>query len=112
MYTKNARNYVNFFKSESAEKNTEKVAYGRISEAIKQTGTDGAPLMQDGKQVYEFETWNARFVGKAKKKFDENPLKDKDSIILTEWAVRNPYSKEKKQSFPYILVMDYELNER
>ena len=100
MYTKNAKNYVNFFNSRSAEKNTEKVAYGRISEASKKTGSD------------EYETWNVRFVGKAKKKFDLCPLEDKTSIILTEWSAHNPYNKEKKQCFPYILVMDYELNEK
>lgn len=112
MYTKNAKNYVNFFNSRSAEKNTEKVAYGRISEASKKTGSDGQPLMQDGRPVYEYETWNVRFVGKAKKKFDLWPLEDKTSIILTEWSAHNPYNKEKKQCFPYILVMDYELNEK
>ena len=112
MYTKGTRNYVNFFKSGNLERNTEKVAYGRISEASKVIGSDGQLLVRDGKQVYEFETWNVRFVGKAKKKFDENPLEDKTSIILTEWSAHNPYNKEKKQSFPYILVMDYELNEK
>lgn len=111
MYAKSTKNYVNFFNSERIE-NTEKVAYGRISEAIKKTGVDGQPLTQDGKQLYDYETWNARFVGKAKKKFDVNPLEDKASIILTEWAAHIQYNKEKKQNYSYILVMDYEVNEQ
>ena len=111
MYTKNAKNYVNFFVDERAV-STDKVFYGRVSEAIKKIGIDGKPLMQDGKVVYTYETWNARFVGKAKKKCDEHPLADKTSIILTEWSVHNPYVKEKERSFPYILIMDYELNEQ
>lgn len=111
MYAKGTKNYVNFFNSEKQE-NTEKVAYGRVSEAIKKTGSDGQPLMQDGKQVYDYETWNVRLVGKAKKNFDANPLEDKTSIILTEWAAHVQYNKEKKQSYPYLLIMDYEVNER
>lgn len=111
MYAKATKNYVNFFNSEKQE-NTEKVAYGRVSEAIKKTGSDGQPLMQDGKQVYDYETWNVRLVGKAKKNFDANPLEDKTSIILTEWAAHVQYNKEKKQSYPYLLIMDYEVNER
>ena len=110
MYAKNTSNYVTFFESE--KENTEKVIYGRVSEAFRQTGADGKPLMQDGRQVYEYETWNARFVSKARDKFNENPLSNKASIILTEWCVFNPYNKEKKQSYPYILIMDYEVNQQ
>lgn len=68
--------------------------------------------MQDGKQVYEFETWSVRLVGKAKEKYDKAPLDDKTSIILTEWAAHVTYNKEKKQSFPYLVVMDYDMNDR
>jgi hypothetical protein len=34
------------------------------------------------------------------------------SIILTEWAAHVQYNKEKKQSYPYLLVMDYEMNDK
>ena len=110
MYAKGTKNYVNFFNSE--KDNTEKVAYGRVSVSFKKNGVDGKPLMQDGKPVYEYETWNVRLVGKAKEKFDINPLEDKVSIILTEWAAHVQYNKEKKQSYPYLLVMDYEMNDK
>lgn len=100
MYAKN-NNYVTFFMDESKE-NTDKVAYGRISEAIKTGRKDG------NKEIYEYETWNARFVGKAYEKAIEK-LTDKAHITLTEWNVRNPYDKEKKRSYPYILIMDFEI---
>ena len=110
MYTKGTKNYVTFFNSD--KDSTEKVVYGRVSESFKKTGADGQPLMQDGKQVYEFETWSVRLVGKAKEKYDKAPLNDKTSIILTEWAAHIDYNKEKKQSFPYLVVMDYDMNDR
>ena len=103
MYAK-SNNYVTFFKDEKNE-NTEKLVYGRVSESIK-TGRQGA----GGKDEYEYESWNARFVGKAYDKAKE--LADKTFIKLTEWSVRNPYVKEKKRSYPYILVMDFEIHER
>ena len=103
MYAKTNVN-VTFFKDERNE-NTDKVAYGRVSESIK-TGNKDA----DGKDVYEYENWYARFVGKAREKFEK--LEDKTRITLIEWAARNPYSEEKKRSFPYLLVMDFEINEK
>ena len=112
MYAKNTKNYVNFFHTNGVVEDSEKVAYGRVSESFRRNGADGQPLLQDGKHVYEYETWNARFVGKAKHKFDLSPLKDKDSIILTEWAAHVQYNKELKQSYPYLLIMDYEVNEK
>ena len=101
MYAKN-NNHVTFFKDEKNQ-NTDKVVYGRISEAIKTGKKDG------DKDIYEYESWNARFVGKAYDKAKE--LKDKDHITLTEWNVRNPYVQEKKRSYPYILIMDFEVRE-
>ena len=101
MYVKN-KNYVTYFVDENA-KNTDKVFYGRISEAIK-VGEE------DGKNKYEFEQWNARFVGKAKEKAEQ--LADKTRIALTEWAAHNPYNKEKKRSYPYIMVMDFDVAEQ
>ena len=36
---------------------------------------------------------------------------DKTKIMLTEWNVRCPYNKDKKRSFPYIMVLDFEVLE-
>lgn len=76
---------------EGEAKHTDKVFYGRVSEAIK-IG------VENGKNKYEFENWSARFVGKAKVKAEQ--LADKANIMLTEWNVRCPYNKEKKRNFP------------
>ena len=95
MYAKN-NNYVNYFVEDGA-KHTDKVFYGRVSETIK------AP---DGTKTYE--SWNARFVGKAREKALN--LADKTNIMLTEWNARCPYDKEKKKVFPYIMVMDFEIS--
>lgn len=96
MYVKGS-NYVMFFTNENKE-NTEKVLYGRVSESIK---------VGDGESDYEYESWDVRFVGKAREKANE--LNDKQTIILTEWACRNPYSKEKKRTYPYLMVFDFDV---
>lgn len=95
-------NYATYFVEKDAN-NTDKVLYGRVSEAIK-VGEE------NGKPKYEFEGWNARFVGKAREK--AAGLADKTSIKLTEFVVRNPYNKEKKRSYPYVMVTDFEVAER
>lgn len=89
------RNYVNYFHSD--REGTDKVLYGRISESFKNEQSGGT----------DYETWSARFVGAAKEK--AAALKDGSRIVLTKWAARCPYSKEKKQSFPYMLIMDFEI---
>lgn len=111
MYAK-GRVYVNFFKDEkSAEKSTDKVLYARVSEAIKRTDKQGKAVLDgSGKAVYDYEHWIARFVGKAREKAES--LADKQSIILTQWNCRNPYSAENKRTYPYILIMDFDVNER
>lgn len=95
--------HVTFF-TDTANKSTEKMICGRVSEAIK-TDRTGA----DGKAVYEYETWPARFVGNALEK--AATLTDKTRITLTKYAARNPYSKERKRSYPYLLVMEFEVRE-
>ncbi|MDD3946255.1 MAG: hypothetical protein PHI19_00250 [Clostridia bacterium] len=101
MYSKSENgNYVTYFEVKDA-KNTDKVFHGRVSESIK-----GKPK-EDGKHEWTFETWSARFVGGAYEK--AKMLSDKASIRLTEYNVRKPYSKEKKSSYPYILIMDFEV---
>lgn len=102
MYTKNNNNVI-FFHDPNG-KNTEKMFCARVSESIN-TGRKDA----NGKAVYEYENWPARFIGKAKEKAEK--LADKTPITLTEWAARNPYNKEKGRSFPYLLVMDLEVRE-
>lgn len=92
-----------FFANHNAQ-NTDKMIQGRISESVKTGRKDDA-----GKDIYEFESWNARFVGKACEKAKSLP--DKSKITLTAWAARNPYSKEKKRSYPYLLVMDFEVQD-
>ncbi|BAL01868.1 hypothetical protein OBV_p-00130 (plasmid) [Oscillibacter valericigenes Sjm18-20] len=101
MYAKND-NYVTYFEEKNA-KDTEKLHYGRVSEAIK-TG------VKDGKNSYEFESWPARFVGKAREK--SLALADKTSVKLTEWSARCPYDKGEKKNRPYIMVMDFEVAEK
>ena len=93
-----------FFANPNAQ-STDKMIQGRISESVK-TGRKDA----EGKDIYEFENWNARFVGNACEKAKNLP--DKSKITLTAWAARNPYSKEKKRSYPYLLVMDFEVQEQ
>lgn len=102
MYAKN-KNNVTFF-VDSYNENTDKVTYGRVSESVK-TGKKG----EDGKDIYEYENWNARFVGKAREK--ALSLTDKAHIVLTEWSARVSYNKEKKASYPYLMVMDFDLQE-
>lgn len=106
MYAK-GKMYVNFFHDEVRE-DSAKVRYGKVSESFKVTDKKGNPVLQDGKQVYNYETWSVRFVGKAKDKMDNDSLSDGQTIILTEWSCRNPYNEEKKRTFPYILVLDFE----
>ena len=102
MYAKNS-NIVTFFKDNFKE-NTAKVVYGRVSEAIK-TGKK----TEDGKDEFIYETWDARFVGGAVDK--AAVLEDKTSIVLTEWSARVNYNKEKKASYPYLMVMAFEVRD-
>ena len=102
MYVKN-NSFVTFFHNPHKE-NTDKVTFGRVSEAIKTGRKDG-----EGKDVYEFESWDARFVGKAREKAEA--LEDKARLTLTECSFRNPYNKDKKRPYPYVMVMDFEVRE-
>lgn len=95
------KNYVRYFTVEGKE-GTEKVHYGRLSESFKTDKTD-----EKGRELYEYETWDARFVGAAKAKVEK--LKNGQSIALTKWAARCPYSKEHKRCYPYLLVMDFDI---
>lgn len=59
MYAKN-NSYVTYFMDRES-KHTDKVFFCRISEVIKVGELNG-------KNTYEFESWNARFVGRARVK--------------------------------------------
>lgn len=95
MYSK-GKAYMTFFKSE--KENTDKTVFGVVSEAI-EVG------VVNGKKQYEYDNWNARFVGKAfeKAKF----LEDKARIIMFEWNTRNTYIKNK--NYPQITIFDFDL---
>lgn len=92
MYIKH-KNQVIFF-NDLNKQHTDKVFYARIVDAIK---------TNDG---YEYHNYYAKFVGKAKSKVVDQP--NKSQITLTEWAIMNPYIEAKKQTFPYLMVYDYE----
>ena len=95
---------VNFF-IDSKAKQGENVFYGRVSEPIKTE-----EINDKGKYIYEYETWNARFVGDALEK--ARTLADKTRITLKVWSARNPYNKEQGKSFPYLLISDFDLSEK
>lgn len=92
MYIKH-KNQVIFF-NDLNKPNTDKVFYARVIDAIK---------TNDG---YEYHNYYAKFVGKARAKVVDQP--NKSQITLIEWAILNPYIEAKKQTFPYIMVYDYE----
>lgn len=103
-------NHVTFF-TDSYGKHTEKMFCGRVSEGIN-TGKKG----EDGKDIFEFETHTARFVGAARDKAAALP--DKARITLTKWSARSqPYTakvngEDKKRRFNYLMVMDFEIREQ
>ena len=92
-----------FFTNPDA-KQTDKMIQGKFSESVKTGRKDAA-----GNDEYVFETWHARFVGKAYDK--AKSLTDKSKITLTKWSAHNPYVAEKKRSYPYLLVNDFEIRE-
>ena len=102
-YAKSKINVV-FFKNpeNSPLQDTDKVLYGRISEPVK-TGKKTA----DGKDEYEYENWDARFVGNARAAAAS--LEDKARITITEWAVHPNYNKNRKTCYPYMVIMDFEV---
>lgn len=102
MFSKTTVN-VTYFKAGEDAKHTDKMFVGRVSEGIK----TGETNPETGKPILEFESWQTRFVGKALEK--AKVLEDKTVIKLTEWAARNPYSKERERPYPYLLVSDFEV---
>ena len=103
-------NHVVFF-TDPHGKNTEKMLSGKVSEAIK-TGKQDA----DGKDIYEYETHRARFVGAAREK--AAALTDKTRLTLTKWSARKQgytvkvNGEDKKRYFDYLMVMDFEVREQ
>ncbi|MBP3197306.1 MAG: hypothetical protein J6N21_09925 [Butyrivibrio sp.] len=103
MFVSNANVIMMYFKDDKAfEKNTDKVIYGRLSES--------QDKFENGSKVegqYTYESWNARFVGEAKKAVES--LDDKSLVTLKSFDVRQPYDKEKNRSYPYVLVSKLEV---
>ena len=103
MFVSNANVIMMYFKDEKGfEKNTDKVIYGRLSESQEK--------FENGSKVegaYTYESWNARFVGDAKKAVEN--LDDKSIVTLKSFDVRQPYDKEKNKSYPYVLVSKLEV---
>lgn len=103
MFVSNANVIMMYFKDEKAiEKNTDKVIYGRLSES-QDKYENGVKV--EGK--YSYESWNARFVGDAKKVVET--LDDKSVVTIKSFDVRQPYDKEKNKSYPYVLVSKLEV---
>lgn len=100
MYSKTS-NYATFFVEDRIESN-EKVVFGRVSQA-KKTGKKD----KDGKEIYVYENWGARFVGKAREK--AAGLADKTRITLIEYSCHPGYNSKKKQCYPYLVVSDFEV---
>lgn len=103
----NARRFT-FFKKERIVKgekvyNTDKSVFGTLSEGIKVGEVNG-------QAVWENDYWNVTFCGKAYEK--ALTLKDKDKVGITEFNVRNAYSKTTKKSYPQIVVTEFEILER
>ncbi len=103
MFVNDANVILMYFKDEKAiEKNTDKVFYGRLSES--------QDKFENGEKVegeYSYESWNARFVGEAKKVAET--LEDKSIVTIKQFDVRQPYDKDKKKSYPYVLVTKLEV---
>lgn len=102
----NARRFT-FFKKERIVKgekvyNTDKSVFGTLSEGIKVGEVNG-------QAVWENDYWNVTFCGKAYEK--ALTLKDKDKVGITEFNVRNAYSKTTKKSYPQIVVTEFEILE-
>ena len=95
---------VTYFKDKNRA-DTDKTIFGRVSESVR-TGLKG----DDGKDVYAYENWNARFVGKAYEK--AKTLEDKTAIVLTNPDFHNPYNQEKGRTYPSITVFDFEIHEK
>ena len=100
MYSKTS-NYATFFVEDRVQSN-DKITFGRLSQA-KKTGKKD----QEGKEIYRYENWGARFVGKAREK--AAALADKTRINLIEYSCHPGYNADKKQCYPYLVVADFEL---
>lgn len=98
MYSKTEQKFITVFDPKVNEK-TGKTVFSRISEAIK-VGE------KDGKNEYEFDSWNAVFCGKCLEKAKK--LKNKEKINILEWNVRNHYVAADKRSYPKIMIYDFE----
>lgn len=79
---------------------TDKSVFGNVSEAIKVGEVNGQPQ-------YEYDSWDARFCGKAYEK--ARNLVSKDKICVVEMNIRNVYHKESKKNYPQIMITDFDV---
>lgn len=94
---------VSFFKKEKEVKgvklyNTDKSVFANLSDGIK-TGEN------NGKPIWDNDIWDTIFCGKCYERALE--LKDRERIAITEFAIRNKYSKTLKKNFPSLIVYDF-----
>lgn len=82
---------------------TDKSVFATLSEGIK-TGEN------NGKVLWENDYWDTIFCGKAYQ--EALNLKDKDKIVVKEMIIRNRYVKEKKKSYPQIMVTDFVIDDK
>lgn len=81
---------------------TDKAVFGSLSEGIKVGEAYGKP-------IWENDSWNACFCGKAYEAARE--LQDGARICVTEMNIRNRYISRTKKSYPQISVFDFYLEE-
>ena len=65
---------------------------------------------KESEEEWKYYSWNAKFVGQAYGK--AQGLEDRDRIELTEAAIENYYSKEKKKLYVTVVVFDFEKVEK
>lgn len=102
MYSK-TNNYATFMSTPNME-HTDKVCYGRVITVVKTGRKD-----ESGKDIFARESWNARFVGKAREL--AMGLVDNTKIDLTEWSAHTGFNRDRKMCFPYLMVVDFDVVE-
>lgn len=107
MYSKTANNVTVFVNDKQKELSTEKCKRCTISESVKDEYAENG---------WRYDSWDARFIGKAVEKFVSLGLVDKTRITITEWNTVNQYVKadegkeeSKGHRYTYVLVYDFEL---
>lgn len=108
MYFKSERGiYATYFINTNQNiKNTDTMLHGTIS-VREQIGGFG----DDEESKYEFQSWNAVFLGK-KSAVKAAELPNKTMISIKACDFRNHYDKERNKSYPEIRILDFDIKER